>query len=84
MEYKGCNKLWESEFDNIVSKIVNIQDLNLNQLKLEVHDIYEKDEETKTKLEPTDDIEVIKSSSRQKTIKTRCSIVIIRKRFQRI
>ena len=34
------NKLWESEFDNIVSKKDKVQDLNINQLKLEVHDIY--------------------------------------------
>ena len=32
------NKLWESEFDGIVSKRDELQDLNNNQLKLEVHD----------------------------------------------
>ena len=39
------NKLWESEFDNIVSKNYEVQDININQSKLEVHDTYEKDEE---------------------------------------
>ena len=34
------NKLWESEFDGIVSEKDNLQDLNNNQLKLEVHDTY--------------------------------------------
>ena len=38
------NKLWESEFDGIVSKSDKLQDLNINQLKLEVHDTYKKDE----------------------------------------
>ena len=34
------NKLWESEFDVIVSKRDKLHDANINQLKLEVHDIY--------------------------------------------
>ena len=38
------NKLWESEFDNIVAKIDKLQDLNNIQLKLEVHDTFKKDE----------------------------------------
>ena len=36
------NKLWESEFDNIVSKKDKVQDLNNKQLKVEVHDSYKK------------------------------------------
>ena len=48
MAYFSYNKLWESEFDGIVSKRDNLQDLNFNQLKLEVHDTY-KDEEKITK-----------------------------------
>ena len=38
MAFIRYNKLWESEFDNIVSKYHKIQDINLDQLKLEVHD----------------------------------------------
>ena len=38
MAYKSYNKLWESEFDGIVSKRDKLQDLNINQLKLEVYD----------------------------------------------
>ena len=38
------NNLWESEFDGIVSRKDKLQDLNINQLKLEVHDTYKKDE----------------------------------------
>ena len=40
MAYLSYNKLWESEFDGIVSKRDIVQDLNTNQLKLEVHDTY--------------------------------------------
>ena len=42
MAYISYNKLGESEFDNIVSKRDKVQDVNINQLKLEVHDIYKK------------------------------------------
>ena len=44
MAYISYNKLWESEFDGIVSKRDQLQDLNINQIKLEVHDTYKKDE----------------------------------------
>ena len=44
MAYISYNKLWESEFDGIVSKRDKLKDLNINQLKLEVHDTYKKDE----------------------------------------
>ena len=37
-------KLWKSEFDNMVSKRDKLQALNFNQIKLEVHDTYKKDE----------------------------------------
>ena len=40
MAYVSYNKLWESEFDNIVSKRDKVQDLNPSQLKLHVHDAY--------------------------------------------
>ena len=36
MAYINYKELWENEFDNIVSKKDEIQDINLNQLKLEV------------------------------------------------
>ena len=44
MAYISYNKLWESEFDVIVSKRGNLQVLNIIQLKLEVHDTYKKDQ----------------------------------------
>ena len=59
MAYISYNKLWENEFDAIVSKIDNLQDLNINQLKLEVHDTYKKDEKTTTNFEANDNLDVI-------------------------
>ena len=59
MAYISYNKLWESEFDNIVSKRDKLQDLNINQLKLEVYDSYKKDEKITTNFEPVDDKDVI-------------------------
>ena len=38
MAFLSYNKLWESEFDNIVSEKDEVQDININQLKLKVHD----------------------------------------------
>ena len=37
MAYISYNKLWESEIDNIVSKRDKLQDLNIDQIKLAVH-----------------------------------------------
>ena len=59
MAYISYNNLWESEFDGIVSKRDKLQDLNINQLKLGVHDTYEKDEKITTKFEPVNDEDVI-------------------------
>ena len=59
MAYISYNKLWESEFDGIVSKRDKLQDLNINQLKLEVHDTYKKDEKLKTIFKAVDDKDVI-------------------------
>ena len=59
MAYISYNKLWESEFDGIVSKRDKFQDLNINNLKLEVHDTYKKDEKLTTNFEPVDNHDVI-------------------------
>ena len=59
MAYISYNKLWESEFDGIVSKRDKLQDSNINQLKLEVHDTYKKDEKITTNFEAIDDEDVI-------------------------
>ena len=59
MAYISYNKLWESEFDGIVSERDKLQDLNINNLKLEVHDTYKKDEKLTTNFEPDDESDVI-------------------------
>ena len=59
MAYISYNKLWESEFDGIVSKRDKLQDSNISQLKLEVHDTYKKDEKITTNFEPVDNEDVI-------------------------
>ena len=59
MAYISYINLWESEFDGIVSKRDKLQDLKINQLKLEVHDTYKKDEKLTTNFEPTDNSDVI-------------------------
>ena len=85
MAYISYNKLWESEFDGIVSERDKLQDLNINQLKLEVHDTYKEDEKLKTNLKPTGDQDVInKAHLDEKNIKNERSLIKIRRRFKRI
>ena len=62
MAYISYNRLWESEFDGIVSKRDKLQDSNINQIKLEVHDSYKKDENLTTDFEPVDNEDVINKS----------------------
>ena len=69
MAYISYNKLWESEFDGIVSKRDKLQDLNINQLKLEVHDTYKKDEKITTNFEAVNDEDVINKSFLDEKIK---------------
>ena len=59
MAYISYNRLWESEFDGIVSKRDKLQDSNFNELKLEVHDTYKKDEKITTNFEPVNNPDVI-------------------------
>ena len=59
MAYISYNKLWESEFYNIAFKRDKLQDSNINQLKLQVHDTYKKDEKLTTKFEPINNEDVI-------------------------
>ena len=68
MAYISYNKLWESEFDNIVSKRDNPQDLKINQSKLEVHDTYKKDEGITTNVEAVNDEGVIKKAYPDETV----------------
>ena len=47
--------MWESELDNIVSKRDKLEYMNINQLKIEIHEIYEKDEKITTNFEAIND-----------------------------
>ena len=60
MAFISYNILWDSEFDDIVSKKDKVQEFTINQLKLEVIDTYKKDEKITSIFEPTDDWDVIK------------------------
>ena len=62
MAHISYNTLWESEVDGIVSKRDKLQDLNINQLKLEVHVTYKKDEKIATNFEAVDNEDVINKS----------------------
>ena len=42
MAYIRYINLWESEFVGVVSKRDRLQDMKINQLKLEKHDTYKK------------------------------------------
>ena len=59
MAYVSYNKLWESEFDGIVSRRDKLQDANNSQLNLEVYDTYKKDEKITTNFEALKDEDVI-------------------------
>ena len=62
MAYISYKKYWVREFGNNSSKEDKIQDMNIDQLKLERHDTFEKDEKLKTTFEPTDDSDVVNKS----------------------
>ena len=59
MAFFSDKEMWESEFDGIVSKKDKLQDLNNNQIKLEIHDTYNKDGKITTMFEPVNDKDVI-------------------------
>ena len=69
MAYISYNKLWENDFNGIVSKRDKLQDLNINQLKLEVLDTYKKDQKITTNFEAVDDEDVINKANLDKKLK---------------
>ena len=75
-------KLWEAEFDGIVSKRNKLQNLIINQLKLEVHDTYEKDEKITTNFEPVNNEDVInKSCLDEKLLKINGQLSLLEKDY---
>ena len=82
MAYISYNKLWESEFDGIVSKRDKLQDLNINNLKVEVLDTYKKDEKLTTNFEPIDNSDVInKGYLDEKLLKINAHLTKLEKDF---
>ena len=82
MTYISYNKLWESEFDGIVSRRDKLQDLNINNLKLEVLDTHKKDEKLTTNFELVDNKDVIdKAYLDEKLIKINGHISKLKKDF---
>ena len=69
MAYISYKNIWESEFDNIVSKRDKLQDLNINQLKLEVRDSYKKDEKITLNFVAVDDEDVINKAHLDEKLK---------------
>ena len=63
MAYISCKKLWESEFDNAVSGGDKLQDLHINQLKVDVQDSYRKDEKITTNFVAVNDKDVINKAN---------------------
>ena len=85
MAYISYNKLWEREFDNIASKIGKLEDLNINQLKLELKNTYKKDEKLTTNFEPTDDSDVInKTYLDEKLIKINGHLILLDKDYNEV
>ena len=58
MAYISYNQTWESEFYNKVTAKDKVQDITLNQIKIEVIDTYKKDEKIPTKFETPNDEDV--------------------------
>ena len=55
---------------NLITSFLNknVQCLYIDQLKIQVHDSYKKDEKISTKLEPVDDYDVINESYLDKNL----------------
>ena len=70
-----------SKFDTIVCKKDEVQDININQIKLEVHDTYEEDKKT-TNFEPSDDVDVVnKIYLDEKLSKTNGHISLLERKY---
>ena len=71
--------MWESDFDNNVSKKDKVQELNINQLNLKVHDTFKKDEKRATKFEAVDGVDAINKSYLEEKQKKETVISLISK-----
>ena len=82
MAYISYNKLWDSAIDKIASKQDKLQDMNINQLKLEEHDSYEKDEKITTDFEPINIEHVINKANLDKKYQKKRTLILIGKWLQ--
>ena len=84
MAYISYNKLWESEFDNIVFNKDEVQIINNNQLKLEVPESFKQNEKVTTSFEASNQEDVVSQTYLdEKFFKNRWSHILIRKKLQR-
>ena len=83
MAYTSYNKLWENDFDNIVFKKDKVKDININHLKFEVPDSYEKDEKTTTNFEHTNDV-INKAYLDEKVFKINGRLSLLEKLYNEI
>ena len=82
MAYLSDKILWANEFDKIFSKKNKLQDLNINPLKLEVHDTYKKVEKITTNFEYSNDYDVInKAFPDEKLKKTNGHLPLLEKDY---
>ena len=82
MAYISYKEKWESEFDNFVSRKDKVQVIIINQIKLEVHDSYKKDEKIRTNFEPVDIDDVInKAYLEEKLLKVDGHISLLEKNY---
>ena len=63
------NKLWESEFDGIVSKRDKLQDDNISQIKLKINEANKTDEKTTTTFEAVNHEDVINKAYQDEKLK---------------
>ena len=69
-----------SDFENIVPKKNKIQVMKFNQLGLEVHDTYKRDERITTNFEPDNNENIInKACFDEKTLRKKWSCISLRK-----
>ena len=82
MAYISYNKLWQSEFDKILSKKDKVQDLKINQLKLQVHDTYKKDEKISTNFKAVNNEDVLnKAYLEEKLLKINVHLPLLEKDY---
>ena len=85
MAFIYYNKFWKSKFDNIVSESDRLQDLNINQLKLEEHDTHKRDEKTITNFKAVNDEDVTnKAYVDEKLLNTNGQISLLEKCYKEL